>query len=195
MKRDNRGTQDKMRTKRDRVLTASQQAAEKRPRNGEPPMNADERPWKTNALSAFIGVYRRPEMAVSGRFPHPALTAFRRDRARKEQGCHRRPEESWRAIRDAARGEKKLPPKRTIFSGEPAPPLNPRSIGGLAKIRTIPWPKSYPQIPRTIRNIRSGASTPAISVEWQSGESSPNWALAAKLFLLQFFGSEMVMLR
>jgi hypothetical protein len=74
-------------------------------------MNAGERRWNTNALSAFIGVYQRPEMAVSGRFPRPALTAFRRDRARKEQGRHRRPEESWRAIRDAARAEKKLPPK------------------------------------------------------------------------------------
>ena len=55
VKRDNRGTQDNMRTKPDRVLTASQQAAEKRPRNGEPTMNAGERRWNTNALSAFIG--------------------------------------------------------------------------------------------------------------------------------------------
>ena len=83
MERDSQATRDDMGTEPGRDITPSKQAAEEESKNGWPLSNADERRLKTNALSAFIGVYQRPKILVSGLFHHPALTTLRSDRTTK----------------------------------------------------------------------------------------------------------------
>jgi hypothetical protein len=51
-----------------RAMAPPRRAAEKEPRNGWPPINADEHRLNTNSLSAFICVHRRPIILVPGFF-------------------------------------------------------------------------------------------------------------------------------
>src|ERR1039458_5863875 len=123
---------------------------------------------KTNALSAFIGVYRRLKILLPGLSDHPALTALRSHRTTTGKddtdtkmyslACHL----GW------GTSVKETDYEKNHISGESAQPLNARSISGLAKVRVPSWfkvPHEFPgraafsidlevQLPRSPRVYR-----------------------------------------
>src|ERR1035438_9673764 len=94
---------------------------------------------KTNALSAFIGVYRRLKILLPGLSYHPALTDLRSHRTTTGKddtdtkmyclACHL----GW------GTSVKETDYEKNHISGESAQPLNARSIRGLAKVRVPSW--------------------------------------------------------
>src|ERR1035438_5732904 len=102
---------------------------------------------KTNALSAFIGVYRRLKILLPGLSYHPALTALRSHRTTTGKddtdtkmyslACHL----GW------GTSVKETECEKSQIPGESAQPLNARSISGLAKVRVPSWFKVTHEFP------------------------------------------------